>query len=425
MRLLYLTPSYPPKIGGGERYAQAVAQAAAAAGHEVTVVTTDVATNPDFWRWHPARRRSGPQVVQEDGITVIRCPATGLPGGWATLTMWRKAMVMLSFLGPRTRPLLEWMSRLIPSVPGLDSVLQNLPAFDIVHGYNLSWEHPLMAGWRLAQRRGTPHVVTPFAHLGTDVSARVTRNITMAHQMALLNSADAVLALPSAEADGLIALGVPPERVHAVGSGYDRPAPTPAKDLALLRDTSGPLVLFVGRISRDKGAMLASEAIRRLATQQWQPPTLVLVGPIDRAYARYYQGLSAEDQRRIRLVGPASEADKQAYLERATMLVLPSRVDSFGMVFLEAWSHGKPVIGARAGGIPGVIDDGRDGLLVPWGDVGALSDAIAYLLTHPDRAREMGEAGQMKTNERYTWSAVWTAVERIYANVLAERGTPR
>ena len=66
----------------------------------------------------------------------------------------------------------------------------------------------------------------------------------------------------------------------------------------------------------------------------------------------------------IRPLGILDEGEKHAILEASTMLLLPSHSDSFGIVILEAWAHGKPVIGARAGGIPGVIDDATS--FLPW-----------------------------------------------------------
>ena len=421
MRILCLTPSYPPKIGGGERYAQALAEAAAVAGHDVTVVTTDIADNADFWRWHPERRNAPPTLALEHGVRVIRYPAIGLPCGWTALTLWRKAMVLLGSLGAWTAPLLERMSRRIPSIRGVESGLKSLPACDLVHVYNLSWEYPLILGWRLARQRGVPLIVTPFAHLGANVSARVTRNITMPHQLQVLRDAAAVLALPSAEAEGLIALGLDPNRIHAVGSGHDTTPRVSRASPSLLKEIEGSLVLFVGRISHDKGAICAADAIRELNRKRSDLVSLVMLGPIDRSFTRYYARLSAAERAYVRLVGPVSEEDKHAFLDRSEMLVLPSRVDSFGIVFLEAWSHGKPVIGARAGGIPGVIDDGVDGLLVPWGDVRSLAGAIRALLDDPEQARAMGAAGRLKTQTRYTWPAVYGLVEGIYEKALAEK----
>lgn len=423
MRILYVTPSYPPKIGGGERYAQAIAQAAVAAGHEVTVVTSDVADNPEFWEWHPDREAASPSVQIEDGVTVIRYPAIGMRGGWAALTLWRKAMVVLGTLGSWTEPMLLRMCHRIPRIPRLEEMLSSAAPFDVVHAYNLSWEYPMMVASRFAQQRKIPFVVTPFAHLGVEVSARVTRNITMPHQLNVLQQADAVLALPSVEAEGLISLGLDPVRVHAVGSGVDNAiAVTYTRDV--LGDIEGPVVVFIGRVSRDKGAITAAEAIRALREQAQCNVSLILIGPIDRTFARYYERLSASRRKGIVLLGPVDEWKKHAILERSSMLVLPSRVDSFGIVLLEAWAHGKPVIGARAGGIPGVIDDGIDGLLVPWDDASALAGAINALLIDPLLAADMGRHGQRKTADRYTWSAVWQRVEGVYKEVIDQRSAP-
>ncbi|MHB1319048.1 MAG: glycosyltransferase family 4 protein, partial [Anaerolineae bacterium] len=184
----------------------------------------------------------------------------------------------------------------------------------------------------------------------------------------------------------------------------------------------GPLVAFVGRTSLDKGAITAAEAVRSLSRRDTGDVSLVLLGPADRSFTRYYARLSQADRQRIRLVGPVSEADKHAFLERSNLLVLPSRVDSFGIVLLEAWAHGKPVIGARAGGIPGVIDAGVDGLLVPWGSTQALAGAIAEILDHPEKARAMGEAGRLKTQTRYTWPAVYERIESVYQTALRTSG---
>jgi len=419
LRILVVTPSYPPKIGGGERYAQAMAQQALAAGHQVTVVTTDVSTNEGFWRWQP--RRTGTSTIVEEGITVVRCPCLGLPGGWPALTLWRKAMVLFGALGQFTAPALDLMSRCVPRIRGMHAALAGTGGIDLIHAYNLSWEYPLILASSLSASLGIPLVVTPFAHLGPHVSAKATRNITMPHQLRILERADAILALTSAEASGLISFGIDPKRVHVVGSGFDG-APASAVEPVWLSELRGPLVLFVGRISPDKGAIVSAQAILSLKDMGASRPTLVLLGPVDDAFRRYYAGLRDEERSYVRLVGPVSEAEKHAALDRSSMLVLPSRVDAFGMVFLEAWAHGKPVIGARAGGIPGLIDDGVDGVLVPWGDAEALAQGVRDLLSDPSLAEQLGAAGRRKTSCHYTWEAVGAQVNRIYEQMVVGRG---
>jgi glycosyltransferase involved in cell wall biosynthesis len=96
---------------------------------------------------------------------------------------------------------------------------------------------------------------------------------------------------------------------------------------------------------------------------------------------------------------------------------MPSRYDSFGIVYLEAWKCGKPVIGARVGAIPEVIDDGKDGLLVEFGNVDQLISTIRHLLRDADLRREMGEAGRKKVEEKFNWQKNIGRIEKVFSGV--------
>ena len=108
-------------------------------------------------------------------------------------------------------------------------------------------------------------------------------------------------------------------------------------------------------------------------------------------------------------------------LARSRCLLLPSHSDSFGIVLLEAWSHGRPVIAARAGGIPGVVDEGVNGLLAPFGDVAALADATERLLADEDLSQQMGERGRVKVARQYSWDAVAERVHGHYRAIIGEK----
>jgi glycosyltransferase involved in cell wall biosynthesis len=96
---------------------------------------------------------------------------------------------------------------------------------------------------------------------------------------------------------------------------------------------------------------------------------------------------------------------------------MPSRTDSFGIVYLEAWLNGVPVIGARAGGVPEIISDGVDGYLVDFGDVPALANRIELLLRRPDIAHELGQAGRRKVLAEHTWDHKIARIAEIYSQV--------
>jgi glycosyltransferase involved in cell wall biosynthesis len=107
-------------------------------------------------------------------------------------------------------------------------------------------------------------------------------------------------------------------------------------------------------------------------------------------------------------------------------MALPSRVDSFGIAYLEAWAYGQPVIGCQAGGVPDVIDDGQDGLLVPYGDPAALASAIGSLLADPDRRQAMGHRGRTKVEAHYTWDRIYQGLRSIYQELcLRQDGATR
>jgi glycosyltransferase involved in cell wall biosynthesis len=102
------------------------------------------------------------------------------------------------------------------------------------------------------------------------------------------------------------------------------------------------------------------------------------------------------------------------------MLALPSQVDTFGVVILEAWLHGKPVIGAHASGIPDLVHNEETGLLVPFDDIGNLSAAIRRLILEPGLAVQLGMAGRRRVLQDYTWDETYHALSALYDSVVGE-----
>jgi glycosyltransferase involved in cell wall biosynthesis len=186
--------------------------------------------------------------------------------------------------------------------------------------------------------------------------------------------------------------------------------------------SDAPVILFMGSVTRDKGAIQALEAMRML----WRAgceARLVLAGPVPEpgGFRQAFDKLEASDRALVSCVGILTGMEKQDAFAAATIFVLPSRVDSFGIVFLEAWMHGKPVIGAAAGGIPDVIRDGEDGFVVEFGSPKPLFERINLLLDRPEMAAAFGESGRKKTMAQYTWDAVYQRWISAAASAYNER----
>jgi phosphatidylinositol alpha-1,6-mannosyltransferase len=121
----------------------------------------------------------------------------------------------------------------------------------------------------------------------------------------------------------------------------------------------------------------------------------------------------------VQLVGAVGDAMRDAWLERAWVFAMPSRLpaggpggEGFGIVYLEAAARGLPVVAGDVGGAPDAVDGGRTGLLVDPTDHLAVADALTTLLLDRDRADEMGRAGRERARQ-FAWPPVSARVERL------------
>jgi glycosyltransferase involved in cell wall biosynthesis len=229
-----------------------------------------------------------------------------------------------------------------------------------------------------------------------------------------------VLVQTDLERNYLLSRGLSEECVQKVGVGID-PAELDGGQGERFRSkyqvlATTPIVFTLGALAYDKGTVHLVEAMRSL-WEQGCDAHLVLAGPAMGDFETYFRSLPEPVRARCHLLGFISEEDKRDLLDAGDVFAMPSRTDSFGIVYLEAWWYKKPVIGARAGGVPDVIDDGRDGYLVPFGDVARLADAIAALLADPAKAREFGESGHQKTASQYTWESKYASIKAIYQDL--------
>ncbi|MFN7920335.1 MAG: glycosyltransferase family 4 protein [Bryobacteraceae bacterium] len=163
-----------------------------------------------------------------------------------------------------------------------------------------------------------------------------------------------------------------------------------------------PLILFAGRKESGKRYDLAVEAM------QWvQDPAavLVMVGEdVDR------QPVNAP---RVRYLGRLGEDDLWDAFDACDVFVSPSEVESLGLVFLEAWARGKPVIGnVNCPAVASLIDDGVDGFLCS--DAKSIAQRINLLLGDAALRNSMGQAGKKKVLEKYTWDRVAETVHDLY-----------
>ncbi len=310
--------------------------------------------------------------------------------------------------GPLLRQLHHFTSR--PALRGiavsamkrayLPALRQAIPdGVNVIHFVGTGWELLGFAALAEARRRGAAFTVLPAVHPGEWGDSAL--------DVALYNQADAVLTLSDYEQQHLIGLGTEAQRLHTIGLG---PATQGTGDGARFRARHGlgqrPLVLFVGRKDQGKGYHALREAMTQVMAAV-PDACLVAIGPdIEPPYPPVPEGALLD-------LGRADEAEKEDALAACDVFCLPSKSESFGIVYVEAWSYGKPVIGGPAPAVQELISEEENGYCVEQ-DPTEIAAPLVRLLTDPARARTMGESGRQLQQERYTWDAVTKAHKSLF-----------
>jgi glycosyltransferase involved in cell wall biosynthesis len=210
-----------------------------------------------------------------------------------------------------------------------------------------------------------------------------------------------VFITPSAFArDRLIQGGYPAERIVVV------PNCVVADDYHPLH-RAGDHALYVGRLSREKGV----EVLVRAAAASGARVKMVGDGPLRPTLER----MIAESGADVELLGFRSGEELSTAVQAASAVVMPSIChDNCPLAVIEAMAWGKPVIGSRVGGIPELVRDGEEGLLVPQGDTVALGAAMLRLQEDPELAERMGRAGRARVEAHYDADPHYRAVAAAY-----------
>lgn len=198
-------------------------------------------------------------------------------------------------------------------------------------------------------------------------------------------------------------------KVKIIPPGVDVKRFTPEIDERKLRemyDIPDNIVLFVGQLDkthRHKGLQYLLKAMSKINEET--SATLVIVGSGNdtNRYKNFAKKLNLKHK--VIFAGYVKENMLPFYYRGADVTVLPPFIDSegFGMTLIEANACGKPVIGTNVGGIPHVIKDGYNGILVTPKDVNALTKAIIHILKNPDLTKKLGKNGRDLVTARYSW----------------------
>lgn len=229
-------------------------------------------------------------------------------------------------------------------------------------------------------------------------------------QMDVFHRINRWVAISEAQRQVHIEMGIPGDRIDVIHHFYESKGPA----LPLPKDG---YALFLGRLSNEKGCMDLVKAWRLMPPHR----KLVIAGtgpelPALEAYA------ASARLTNVHFAGFVSKECQDALWQGASFLVVPSVwLEPFGMVVLEAWSRGRPVVAYAIGALPELVADGRTGLLVRPFDVNGLAAAMERLFGNPDELAALAQAGRRELETRFS-KAVWAS--KIHATYEKTLSTP-
>jgi len=358
-------------------------------GHEVTVLTSDVSSVAGYCRL--GEKKIGRRQDNINGIRIIR----------------------LSYGGP----LYEIASRIYKYIP--NKSLRNEFIFIALYICQRIFAKEIQK----QIKRIKPDVVMAMPHLHPNVAATIKARQNnrfplmfcpclheeesdwpFVNMKKALENADIVLALTEYEASRLVSkYSVDANRVIITGMGVD--IPDGYNKNGVMRNNQ---IIFLGRKVPHKGISLLIEAMKSVWLD-YPEIKVILAGSRDietSTLDEYLNNLPAEYSEKIESLDNISEEKKASLLESSLCLVLPSKIESFGGVILEAWAHASAVITFDLPVFRSFVTPEKDGILIPPDDPGALAESILRIIRNPDFARSLGVAGRKKAEDKFSWDKI-------------------
>lgn len=399
MRILTVTLGYPKEPGDSTApFMDAIVRGLARRGHEVDVVLPH---HPEFG------------FPDGDGVRFFPYRYSPLP----SISPWG--------FGQTFDPAARVRAEVVPLLPAIvlslrRAVSRRLRAqrYGLVHAH---WVLP--NGWAAcsaARRASVPVVVTLH---GSDIAMAERHRFLASIARRSFMRAAAVTATSDDLRQRAIRLGADPRQAITTHIGVDAAAFAPQPPSREMRRLLGArdgdlLVVSVGRLASFKGFEYLIEAVSRL-----QRVALAIVG--DGELRPELEQLVKESSARVVLTGDVPHDGVARVLAAADIVVVPSVVDDRGRVdattstALEALAAGRPLIATTVGGIPEIVHDGENGLLVPQRDPVALASAIARLRADSDLRQRLSRRGREVAVQRLSWDATITDLERVFEGATA------
>ncbi len=386
-----------PFMGGAERLFLKWAKEIEKMGYAVDVFTTNVWDN-DFFHY-PDRRYVKEKNTRLGNINIRRFSIFHPPNKNNLLKLFAKLP------GRYIKQVIGLPHIFLPGYYGYLSFINKLPKkYDFVIGGVFPHYYLIYPALMYAKRKKIPFICVPLMHFGQPNSKEAFELFFNGRSKEILEKSDLILTETDMEKQRLLDFGFDGGKIKTAGIGLyiSETIGGKGKSFREKYGISCPMVLQISTQTHDKGTHHAVEAMKILWKKGIEAK-LVLIGQILKDFEAYLLAQDAEVFKNTIILNYVTEQEKKDALDACDVFVMASKSESFGLTYPEAWLYRKPVIGAFCSGVMELIEDGKNGFLVPFGDKSMMAEYIIKLLKNPSLRQQMGEDGYNKVIKKYTW----------------------
>ncbi len=376
MKILCVIQRFFPVIGGSELLTKTFMDHLSKK-HQITIYTTNAFDIKSFWDKNAKKIKNNNSVNYE-----IKRFDFLVPSQIAHNDKLEKFPISSNYPGPFSPKM--WTELVSKQID-----------YDLIYVTSFPYDHILPA-YVAARKWNIPIIITPFIHQG------FPELYFTSVKLSILNNSNGIFVISESEKNILKKYGIDENKISIISpvlpeqKDFCKDTEKFRKKFSIPSDSK--IILFVGSKSFSKGIIHLMESMT-VVWKNHDDVILLLIGPDSKEFIDYFSNLPKSHKSKIINLGTVDDETKTNAYFACDIFAMPSKSESFGLVYLEAWLQGKPVIGCNISPISDIIENKENGLLVDFGNTTQIGNAILHLIDNPKICKKYGKSGKKKILE--------------------------
>ena len=413
-KVLNIIQRYYPAEGGAERFFWTLSEYLANdLALDVDVWTTDALNSETLWDLDGSKVEQKEEIVR--GVNVKRFP---IGKGIFKYKYPNKTLRVLFDSFPNFK--LANLATCPTAFKMLDEI-GNIKQYDCVTVSSSPYYFIFYVGYLISKKLNIPYIIAPAFHSGVDSSDPLRKKYYKKTAVPFFEHASKIILNTKQEGEAIYdfckdnGVEIDKEKFMVLGQGVylDKIMGGNGKRFREKYNLKYPIVFQMGAKTVEKGSFDLVESMKRV-WDSGKNVHLVFAGLNSKDFDFYLKNLDEEYRKNILNIDNISEEEKWDLFDAGDIFSMISKTDSFGIVYLEAWTYSKPVLACKNEVMEEIFDDGKDGYLLEYGDTEKIAEKIVELLEDESKRKEVGSMGRRKVEEKYDWKKVMKKVDEIY-----------